>query len=60
MGMEEDATGILQFMATNRLVANPNKTVFMMMNTNERPGLEGMKIKVRTSQVTREKSTKLN
>ena len=30
--LSEDATGILNFMASNGLVANPSKTVFMILN----------------------------
>ena len=35
--LEEDATGILQFMASNGLVANPTKTEFMILNAKESP-----------------------
>jgi hypothetical protein len=30
--LEKDAVNVLKFMAFNRLVPNPNKTVFMMLN----------------------------
>ena len=33
--LEEDATNILEFMASNGLVANPTKTVFMMLNNKK-------------------------
>ena len=41
--LEEDATGILEFMASNGLVANPDKTVFMMMNCKKREETEEKK-----------------
>ena len=34
--LEEDATGILQFMASNILVANPSKIKFMLINNKKR------------------------
>ena len=33
--LEEDATNILEFMASNGLVANPNKTEFMLLNNKD-------------------------
>ena len=33
--LEEDAGNILQFMASNGLVANPSKTEFMILNAKE-------------------------
>ena len=30
--MEEDAENVLSYMASNGLIANPNTTVFMMLN----------------------------
>jgi hypothetical protein len=33
--LEEDAKRILEFMASNGLVANPSKTVFMMLNRKQ-------------------------
>ena len=32
----EDVAGILEFMATNGLVANPSKTEFMILNGKEK------------------------
>ena len=33
--LEEDATRILQFMASNGLVANPSKTEFLILNSKD-------------------------
>jgi hypothetical protein len=34
--LEEDAKSILEFIASNGLVANPSKTVFMMLNSKQK------------------------
>ncbi len=34
--LEEEATNILEFMASNGLVANTTKTVFMMLNNKKK------------------------
>ena len=34
--LEEDATSILQFMASNGLVANPSKAEFMLLSNREK------------------------
>ena len=33
--LDEDTTGIFQFMASNRLVANPSKTKFILQNNKD-------------------------
>ena len=55
--LEEDASSILEFMASNGLVANPSKTEFMILN-NKNNGVP-RKIRVGNSEVEEVKSTKL-
>ena len=54
--MEEDAEEILKFMASNGLVANPSKTILIVMNKKEE---EPMKVKVGETYVEQEHTTKL-
>ena len=55
--LEEDATNILQFMASNGLVANPSKTEYMLLNSRNKE--ETNSIKVGTSEVQQVRSAKL-
>ncbi len=57
--LEEDATNILQFMASNGLVANPTKTVFMMLKNKKKEKEGNRKITVGDHQIQESKSTKL-
>ena len=57
--LQEDAEGILQFMASNGLVANPAKTDFMMLNQGKKDEETKLKIKVGQSEVEQSKSSKL-
>ena len=57
--LEEDATNILEFMASNGLVANPTKTVFMMLNNKRQENDGKRKITVGDHQIQESKSTKL-
>ncbi len=57
--LEEDATNILEFMASNGLVANPTKTVFMMLNNKKTENEGTRKITVGDHQIQESKSTKL-
>ena len=54
--LEEDAKRILQFMASNGLVANPNKTAFIILNQK---GETKHSVKVGNYTVKQESSTKL-
>jgi hypothetical protein len=56
--LETDARLILSFMASNGLMANTKKTVFMMLN-NKRQQTETQKIQVGKNEINQEKSTKL-
>jgi hypothetical protein len=55
--LEEDAENVLQFMASNGLVANPSKTEFMILNAKEQR--DPKTIKVGSSIVEEVKSAKL-
>ena len=55
--LEEDAKTILNFMASNGLVANPSKTEFMLLNNKENVGQN--KIKVGETEVKEVNSAKL-
>jgi len=57
--LEEDATNILEFMASNGLVANPTKTVFMMLNNKRKENEGTRKITVGEHQIQESKTTKL-
>ena len=57
--LEEDAESILEFMASNGLVANPSKTVFMMLNSKQRENDLPKKIKVGDHEIMESKSAKL-
>jgi len=57
--LREDATNILEFMASNVLVANPAKTVFMMRNNKKTENEGNRKITVGDHQIQESKSTKL-
>ena len=50
--LEEDAAEILKFMASNGLVANSSKTVFMMLNSKQTEETHPRKIKVGKEEVT--------
>ena len=56
--MEEDAKNVLQFMASNGLVANPKKTSLIILNQKVRKD-EVIKIKFGNDYVSHEKSAKL-
>ena len=56
--MEEDAKNVLQFMASNGLVANPKKTSLIILNQKVRKD-EVIKIKIGNDYVSQEKSAKL-
>ena len=47
--LEEDVDSIIQFMASNGLVANPSKTEFMLLNTKEMSATK--QIRVGTSMI---------
>ncbi len=55
--LEEDSKNSLQFMASNGLVANESKTVFMMINSKKYTEVE--KIMICNSEVTESTSSKL-
>ena len=55
--LEEDATNILQFMASNGLVANPSKTEYMLINSRDKETTNT--IKVGSSEIQQVKSAKL-
>ena len=57
--LEEDAEEILKFMASNELVANPAKTVFMMLNSKNKDSNITRKIKVGDHYVVESISSKL-
>jgi hypothetical protein len=48
-----------EFMASNGLVANPTKTVFMMLNNNKKENKRSRKITVGNHKIEESKSTKL-
>ena len=55
--MEEDANQVLKFMASNGLVANANKTSFLLLNSKQAEAEYSLKIG--TEQVKRESTAKL-
>ena len=57
--LEEDSKNILQFMASNGLVANESKTVFMMINSKKSREEQLRKIMICNSEVTESSSSKL-
>jgi hypothetical protein len=58
--LQDDADAILKFMASNGLVANQKKTVFMLLNyKNQTPLSDPVSIRVGSSIIKQEKSTKL-
>ena len=57
--LELDARTILSYMASNGLVANPNKTVFMLINNKSKPDTEKVKIQVGENLIEQENSTTL-
>ena len=59
--LEEDAEGILQFMASNGLVANPSKTEFILLNNKRKKEDEGevVKIRVGDTEIPQSKSARL-
>ena len=44
--LEEDALNVLKFMASNGLVANPNKTAFMILNLKQEAEMNSTSIKI--------------
>ena len=56
--LEEDAKNILQFMASNGLVANPSKTEYMVINSRNK-GETTNKIKVGPAEIEQVSSAKL-
>jgi hypothetical protein len=57
--LEEDSKNILQFMASNGLVANESKTVFMMINSKKSREEQLRKKMICNSEVTESSSSKL-
>ena len=58
--LEEDADMILKFMASNGLVANPKKTVFMLLNFKDKcVEATPMEIRVGENVIAQSQSTKL-
>ena len=57
--LEEDAKNILEFMASNGLLANLSKTVFMRLNNKKHRNNGTRKITESNHQVLESKSTKL-
>jgi hypothetical protein len=56
--LEEDAENVLKFMASNGLVANPTKTVFMMLNSKN-PSQTPRKVRIGNSEVEESADSKL-
>ena len=56
--LEEDADCVLKFMASNGLVANPQKTVFMMLNSKNQSNVP-RKVRIGNSEVTESSNSKL-
>ena len=56
--LEEDADTITKYMASNGLIANHKKTVFMLINNKEQNS-EKIKIRVGNNQIEQESNTKL-
>ena len=52
--MEEDANQVLKFMASNGLVANPNKTSFLLLNAKLEGKENGKEIQIGKELVIRE------
>ena len=59
--LQEDAENVLQFMASNGLVANPSKTVFMILGDRSAHGQKHMNetVKVGNEDIKASKKTKL-
>ena len=58
--LEEDADAILKFMASNGLVANQNKTVFMLLNLKKKkPDDHLIQIRVGENRIEQVSTTKL-
>ena len=57
--LEEDARNVLEFMASNGLVANQAKTEFLLLNEKNTPSLRLSHIQVGEALIPRTKSTKL-
>ena len=58
--LEEDAKGIVKFMASNGLVANPSKTEFMLINKEKGAEQDSpSKIRVGQAEITEAQSAKL-
>ena len=57
--LEEDAKNVLMFMASNGLVANPNKTAFMILNHKQESASEQINILVGSAKIEAEQSAKL-
>ena len=56
MKLEEDANNVLKFMASNGLVANPNKTTLLILNNK---GKEKVKIKIGEALISQVEDAKL-
>ena len=56
--LEADADIIIKYMASNGLMANKKKTVFMLINNKEQSA-EKIKIKVGDTEIEQESTTKL-
>ena len=59
--LEEDATMVLKFMASNGLVANPKKTAFMILNNNQKllPDQDPISVSIGSEKIIAEPSAKL-
>ena len=57
--LEYDALRVLQFMASNGLVANPQKTAFMILNLKQDLTASPICINIGKDQITTESSAKL-
>jgi hypothetical protein len=57
--LQEDAKSILEFMASNGLVVNPSKTVFMMVHNEQKDNNLPKKIKVGDHEILESKSAEL-
>ena len=57
--LEEDAKNVLQYMASNGLVANPTKTAFMILNHKQEKGAIPEQIKIGQAVIMAESNAKL-
>ena len=57
--LEKDAQSILEYMASNGLVANTSKTAFMILNLKKEQNRENITIKIGSTEVKAEQQAKL-